>query len=198
MEPATPWRRHAARWSGVASDVLVLSGDTPLVTEELLQALVDGHRAAGADVTVLSLVLTEPGDYGRVIRDGVGRARSDRRGQGRRTRGAGRHRGEQLDLRLQGSRPLGRNRPPRAAQRAGRAVPHRLCSPHRRQRRRSATSSKRRSPELALGVNTRVELARAADLLRQRINEGHMLAGVTIVDPASTWIEAGVELEPRT
>jgi bifunctional UDP-N-acetylglucosamine pyrophosphorylase/glucosamine-1-phosphate N-acetyltransferase len=49
-------------------------------------------------------------------------------------------------------------------------------------------------PELALGVNTRVELARAADLLRQRINEEHMLAGVTIVDPASTWIEAGVEL----
>ena len=50
-------------------------------------------------------------------------------------------------------------------------------------------------PELALGVNTRIELAQAADLLRQRINEAHMLAGVTIVDPASTWIEAGVELD---
>ena len=46
------------------------------------------------------------------------------------------------------------------------------------------------------GVNTRVELAAAAAVLRDRINEEHMLAGVTIVDPSSTWIEAGVELEP--
>jgi bifunctional UDP-N-acetylglucosamine pyrophosphorylase/glucosamine-1-phosphate N-acetyltransferase len=45
-------------------------------------------------------------------------------------------------------------------------------------------------------VNTRAELAFAADSLRSRINETHMLAGVTIVDPASTWIEASVEIEP--
>ncbi len=48
----------------------------------------------------------------------------------------------------------------------------------------------------ALGINTRAELAVAAAELRDRINEQHMLAGVTIVDPASTWIEAGVEIEP--
>ena len=46
------------------------------------------------------------------------------------------------------------------------------------------------------GVNTRVELAQAAAVLRDRINEGHMLAGVTIVDPATTWIEPTVEIEP--
>ena len=45
------------------------------------------------------------------------------------------------------------------------------------------------------GVNTRVELAAAASLLRDRINESHLLAGVGIVDPASTWIEPTVELE---
>src|SRR5207247_1184444 len=51
--------------------------------------------------------------------------------------------------------------------------------------------------ELApLGVNTRADLAVAAAVLRDRVNEAHMLAGVTIVDPATTWIEAGVELEP--
>ena len=48
----------------------------------------------------------------------------------------------------------------------------------------------------AEGVNTRVELAAAAAALRDRINEEHMLAGVTIVDPASTWIDADVEIEP--
>ena len=46
------------------------------------------------------------------------------------------------------------------------------------------------------GINTRVELASVAAKLRDRINERHMLAGVTIVDPASTWIEADVEIEP--
>ncbi|TMK70464.1 MAG: hypothetical protein E6G50_08810 [Actinobacteria bacterium] len=46
------------------------------------------------------------------------------------------------------------------------------------------------------GVNTREELADAGAALRDRINREHMLAGVTIVDPATTWIEADVELEP--
>src|SRR4029079_308858 len=46
------------------------------------------------------------------------------------------------------------------------------------------------------GVNTRVELAHAAAVLRDRINEGHMLAGVTIGDPQTTWIEPHVEIEP--
>ena len=46
------------------------------------------------------------------------------------------------------------------------------------------------------GINTRVELAEAAAVLRDRINEAHMLAGVTIVDPASTWIDADVEIAP--
>ena len=50
--------------------------------------------------------------------------------------------------------------------------------------------------ELApLGINTRAELAVAANELRRRINEEHMLAGVTIVDPGTTWIDHGVTLE---
>jgi bifunctional UDP-N-acetylglucosamine pyrophosphorylase/glucosamine-1-phosphate N-acetyltransferase len=46
------------------------------------------------------------------------------------------------------------------------------------------------------GVNTRVELAAAAAALRDRINRAHMLAGVAILDPASTWIDPGVAIEP--
>ena len=51
-------------------------------------------------------------------------------------------------------------------------------------------------PVEAEGVNTRAELAGAAAALRDRINNEHMLAGVTIVDPETTWIEADVEIEP--
>ena len=46
------------------------------------------------------------------------------------------------------------------------------------------------------GVNTRAELAAAAAVLRDRVNHEHMLAGATIVDPATTWIDPSVELEP--
>ena len=46
------------------------------------------------------------------------------------------------------------------------------------------------------GVNTRAELADAARVLRDRINLAHMLGGVTVEDPATTWIEADVEIEP--
>src|SRR6185503_8793445 len=50
-------------------------------------------------------------------------------------------------------------------------------------------------PLEAEGVNTRVELADAAGVIRERINRRHMLAGVTIHDPATTWIEPTVEIE---
>ena len=45
-------------------------------------------------------------------------------------------------------------------------------------------------------MNPRAELAAAAAALRDRVNEAHMLAGVTIVDPQTTWIDADVEIEP--
>jgi bifunctional UDP-N-acetylglucosamine pyrophosphorylase/glucosamine-1-phosphate N-acetyltransferase len=50
--------------------------------------------------------------------------------------------------------------------------------------------------DVEIGVNTRAELAATAAQLRDRINEAHMLAGVTIVDPNTTWIDPQVELEP--
>jgi bifunctional UDP-N-acetylglucosamine pyrophosphorylase/glucosamine-1-phosphate N-acetyltransferase len=49
-----------------------------------------------------------------------------------------------------------------------------------------------------IGINTRVHLAEAEAAMRQRINQAHMLAGVTIVDPASTYIEPGVRIGSDT
>jgi bifunctional UDP-N-acetylglucosamine pyrophosphorylase / glucosamine-1-phosphate N-acetyltransferase len=179
---------------GVAGDVLVLSGDTPLVTVELLQELLDGHRAAAADVTVLSLVLEEPGEYGRVIRDGGG-------GLAAIVEAKDAAPAELAVTEVNSSiyvfkapvlwGAIERLEPQNAQGELyltdcvrhivdGKGVGHVVEAPE---------------PELARGVNTRVELAEAADLLRRRINEAHMLAGVTIVDPASTWIEADVQLE---
>jgi bifunctional UDP-N-acetylglucosamine pyrophosphorylase/glucosamine-1-phosphate N-acetyltransferase len=175
-------------------DVLVLSGDTPLITEELLRVLVDGHRSADADVTVLSFVLDEPGAYGRIVRDDAGGLAAIAEAQDASP--------QELSLTEVNSslyvfsaaalwEALDRIEPHNAQGElyltdcvrhivAGGGRGHVVVAP---------------SPIAALGVNTRVELAQAAAVLRDRINEQHMLAGVTIVDPHSTWIEAGVVLD---
>jgi bifunctional UDP-N-acetylglucosamine pyrophosphorylase / glucosamine-1-phosphate N-acetyltransferase len=52
--------------------------------------------------------------------------------------------------------------------------------------------------EETIGVNTRVHLAEVEAAMRRRINEGHMLNGVTMIDPASTYIEADVTIGKDT
>jgi len=175
-------------------DVLVLAGDTPLVTEELLRGLVEGHRSAGADVTVLSFALDEPGAYGRVVRDDAGGLAAIVEAQDALP--------EQLAL-------IEVNSSLYVFSAAALWEALDRIDPHNAQGELYLTDCVRQivagggtghvvvavSPSIALGVNTRVELAQAAALLRDRINEQHMLAGVTIVDPGSTWIDADVVLE---
>ena len=55
---------------GFAGDVLIVSGDTPLLTADLLGDLVAAHRSSGAQATLATFRLDEPGGYGRVIRAG--------------------------------------------------------------------------------------------------------------------------------
>ncbi|HEX4747608.1 MAG TPA: bifunctional UDP-N-acetylglucosamine diphosphorylase/glucosamine-1-phosphate N-acetyltransferase GlmU [Gaiellaceae bacterium] len=187
-------RAARAALEGKADDVLVLSGDTPLLKESVLRELVDTHRRGDAAATVLSFEPDDPKHYGRVLRDGDGglaaivefRDATD----------------EQRAVREVNSSIY--------VFRADRlwAVLDRL-TPHNAQGELYLTDSvallvadgdrvgvhKGGDPLETEGVNTRVELAAAAGALRERINEAHMLAGVTIVDPASTWIDADAVLE---
>lgn len=59
----------AAAESILPGSVLVLSGDTPLITRGVLQALVRDHAASGGAATVLTMELADPSGYGRVVRD---------------------------------------------------------------------------------------------------------------------------------
>ena len=61
---------------GFDGDVFVLDGAAPLLTTELLQALLDEHRRTGAAVTVLSIEPDEPLPYGRILRDVTGALRA--------------------------------------------------------------------------------------------------------------------------
>jgi bifunctional UDP-N-acetylglucosamine pyrophosphorylase / glucosamine-1-phosphate N-acetyltransferase len=180
---------------GFEGDVLVLNGDVPALRPETIRKLVETHRSAGAAATVLSFEPAEAGAYGRIVRNGDGRLAKIVE--------AGDASPQELELREVNS---------------GIYVfrSEKLWPALERLDARNAQGELYVTDTLGLlaadgdqcgvqlaadpleaeGVNTRAELALAAASLRDRINEAHMLAGVTIVDPASTWIEAGVEIEP--
>lgn len=178
--------------------VVVLSGDVPLVSAELIEGLLETHRAEGAGATLVTAILEEPGSYGRVIRSADGtevQAVVEAKAGGDATV-------EQLEIgeinagiyafeatalgpalgALTNDNAQGEYYLPdvlpliRAA--GGRIAAHVSADPN-----------------VILGVNSRADLALVEAEARRRILQRQMLAGVTIVDPAATWIEAEVEIE---
>ena len=176
-----------------AAEVLVLAGDAPLLRNETLRALVETHRAADAAATVLTSRRDDPGDYGRIVRADDGSIRAIVEATDASV--------DELAIDEVNSSIY-----VFAADRLWPALER--IDPANAQGELYLTDAVRMLVEEgakviahegdvrdAEGVNTRVELAAAAAELRDRINEQHMLAGVTIVDPAATWIEPSVELE---
>jgi bifunctional UDP-N-acetylglucosamine pyrophosphorylase/glucosamine-1-phosphate N-acetyltransferase len=188
-------RSARAALDGRSGDVLVLSGDTPLLTTALLQDLLETHRRENAAATVLSFTPLDTRSYGRIVRDADGHLRAIVE--------AADATPEQLQI--------GEVNSSIYVFRADKLWPalERL-EPQNAQGELYLTDAVRflveggepvavhRAPDPVEteGVNTRAELAAAAAALRDRINEAHMLAGVTIVDPGSTWIDPSVEVEP--
>ena len=180
---------------GFAGDVLVVTGDAAAITGELLSRLVETHRAQGAAATVLSFELEEPGAYGRIVRNADGALAAIVE--------AGDAVEDELALREVNSSiyvfaadklwpALDRLRPENAQGELYLTDSIRdLVESGERVAVHTAED-----PAEAEGVNTRAELAATAAVLRDRINLAHMLAGATIVDPASTWIDPSVELQP--
>jgi bifunctional UDP-N-acetylglucosamine pyrophosphorylase/glucosamine-1-phosphate N-acetyltransferase len=183
--------------AGRAGALLVLSGDTPLLTSELLEQLVETHRREHAAATVLSFSPPDVRSYGRVLRDDSGNVRAIVE--------AADATPEQLEVREANSSiyvfdtsalwpALDRLEPANAQGELYLTDAVRLLVDDGRK----VVAHEAPDPLEAEGVNTRAELAAAAAVLRERVNTGHMLAGVTIVDPLTTWIEPAVELERDT
>jgi bifunctional UDP-N-acetylglucosamine pyrophosphorylase/glucosamine-1-phosphate N-acetyltransferase len=187
--------RSAREALGDVDEVLVLSGDTPLLTTDVLTGLLDAHRGWNAAATVLSFVPDDVRSYGRVLRSDDGDLVEIVEASDAST--------EQLAVREANSSIYVFR-----ADALWRAVDG--LTPANAQGELYLTDAVRGMVEAGLrvgvhvapdpaeaeGVNSRVELAAATAALRDRINHRHMLAGVTIVDPASTWIEPTATLEP--
>jgi bifunctional UDP-N-acetylglucosamine pyrophosphorylase / glucosamine-1-phosphate N-acetyltransferase len=187
--------RSARDKVGERKDVLVVSGDHPRVTPKLLGQLVEEHRSSGATATVLSFEPDDPRSYGRIVRgdDGSLEAIVESADANEEQR-AIREVNSSIYVFSGGKLwpTLERIVPANAQGELYLTDVVRLLV----EDGENVTMFKAPDPVEVEGVNTRVELADAGAYLRARVNREHMLAGVTIVDPETTWIEPDVELAP--
>ncbi|GAB2455450.1 bifunctional UDP-N-acetylglucosamine diphosphorylase/glucosamine-1-phosphate N-acetyltransferase GlmU [Jatrophihabitans fulvus] len=174
--------------------VVVVPGDAPLLTDAALIALVTEHAATGAAATLLTSIVPDPFGYGRVVRDSAGTV----------VRVV-----EQKD-----ASPVEQTIDEIAT--SVYAFDHALLRDAVTRLSRDNAQGEEYLPDVVdilardghriaavvapadvtAGVNDRVQLAAAHRAYNRRQVETHMRAGVTVVDPDTTWIDAGVELEP--
>ena len=175
--------------------VVVASGDAPLVEPGTLQALLDQHAEQGCAATVLTARLADPTGYGRVLRDESGAVSAvveerdaDVEQSAVEEVNSGTYAFDADHLRD----ALGRLTTQNAQ--GEEYLTDVLAVLRGRGHRVGAVIAP--GAEEVLGVNDRVQLAAAGAVLRDRVLRHWMLAGVTVVDPASTWVGADVTLEP--
>ncbi len=175
--------------------VVVTYGDVPLLTAQTLARVVADHEAAGNAVTVLTSEPADPGAYGRVVRDAAGSvvAIVERRDATPEqvaiteiNTGIYAFDGEFLAKALD---QVG------TANAAGEAYLTDVVGLARADGRAVGAVLLADAVE-AEGVNDRVQLAALGRVLRDRTVHRWMLAGVTVVDPETTWIDVDVQLEP--
>jgi bifunctional UDP-N-acetylglucosamine pyrophosphorylase/glucosamine-1-phosphate N-acetyltransferase len=170
--------------------VVLLSGDVPLLRAATLRNLVAAHRDAKAAATVVTAVVDRPYGYGRIIRSSGRIARiveeRDASPAERQVReiNSGIYAFDLAPL-------FGALRTIAAANAQGEYYLTDLIAIYRR-RRRAVASLVVEDPSEVRGVNSRTELAELSAMMRQKKNEELMAAGVTLIDPATTYIDPDV------
>ncbi len=182
--------------AGRSGTVILLSGDVPLLSPETLHALLAAHTAADAAATVVTAEVERPYGYGRIVRQDGEIARiveeRDASPAERQIReiNAGIYAFDLAGL-FDALRTI-------ASQNAqGEFYLTDLIAVYRRGRR-TVETLKVRDPQEVRGVNSRTELAEVSRIVRQAKNEELMAAGVTLIDPATTYIDRDVEIGADT
>ena len=174
-------------------DVLIVYGDTPLVTEDTIRLLIKKHRSSGASLTLLTAILKDPSGYGRIIRDAYGRI----------TRIA-----EDSETR-ENEKNCGEINVGTCIFKSGDlldALKYIDCDNSKGEyyltdaveilysRSKNVESMAMENLDEMIGVNSRVELARATNVMKNRVMKKLMASGVTIQDPATTTIYPDVKI----
>jgi bifunctional UDP-N-acetylglucosamine pyrophosphorylase / glucosamine-1-phosphate N-acetyltransferase len=176
--------------------VLVLSGDHPLISAAIISDFLEAHASSGAAATMMTIELEDPGSYGRVVRDSSGAVERVVE-----AKAAGDADSEQLAIREINAGTYAFDAAPLATalqqlSNDNAQGEYYLPDVFPALREAGHTVAAHLADDLAvtMGVNNRVDLAAVEAEGRRRLLEAHMLAGVTVVDPGSTWIDAGVEI----
>jgi bifunctional UDP-N-acetylglucosamine pyrophosphorylase/glucosamine-1-phosphate N-acetyltransferase len=181
---------------GQRGTLVLLSGDVPLLSAASLAALVTRHQESGAAATVVTAMVERPSGYGRILRAGGEIARiveeRDAAPAEREIKeiNAGIYALELGSL-FDALRDIGAENTQREYY-----LPD-LVAVYRRQRKIVSTWTVANPIEIR-GINSRSELAEVGAVMRQRKHEELMAAGVTLVDPAATYIDMDVEVGPDT
>ena len=182
--------------AGRTGTLVLLSGDVPLLKAATLRRLVDTHLNAKAAATVVTALVERPYGYGRIIRVGgrIARIVEERDASPAQKRVKEINSGiYAFDL-----APLFEQLRNIAAKNAqGEYYLTDLVALYRRRKLTVETVSVEEAAEIR-GVNTRSELAEVSAIMRQNKNEELMAAGVTLIDPATTYIDPDVEVGPDT
>ncbi|MDR0489545.1 MAG: bifunctional UDP-N-acetylglucosamine diphosphorylase/glucosamine-1-phosphate N-acetyltransferase GlmU [Propionibacteriaceae bacterium] len=189
---------HAVRCAmetieGVTGDIVVTYGDVPMLTGETLRRLVGVHRRAGNAVTVMTSILDNPTGYGRILRSGnditgiVEERDADDAQKAIKETNSGIYIFDATILRdgLAQLKPDNDQNQLYLTDVVGYAV-------HNGHKVGAYIETDRWQTE---GINDRAQLSAMTAELNRRIVTGWMLEGVTIIDPATTWIEAGVSID---
>jgi len=182
--------------AGRTGTVVLLSGDVPLLKAETLQRLLDTHRGAKAAATVVTATVDRPYGYGRIVRTKGRIARIVEE----RDASPGERRIKEINSGIYAFdlTPLFDALRGIAAQNAqGEFYLTDLVAIYRRRKLVVETLSVD-NPEEIRGINSRTELADVSRVVRQTKNEELMAAGVTLIDPATTYIDPDVEVGADT
>jgi len=184
----------AKELKGHAGDILILSGDVPLITRETIKALLKVHRRKrGTPISFISAILSDPSGYGRVVRDLDGKITGivedkDCTAAQRKINeiNAGVYMVNAAFLLKNINRISSKNAQkeyylPDLVKMAVEQGGHVPALTHL-------------DPSEVMGINNRVELARANSIMRDRVLREIMLSGVTIIDPGATYIDAGAKI----
>lgn len=179
--------------SSFVGDVLVLNGDVPLLDADTLRDAVATHRTTGTAATLLTTLLDEPHGYGRIIRDDHGTV--DRIVEHKDATTAELEVNEvNAGIYVFASAPL-RATVTRLTQDNSQGEKYLTDVVGLLRGEQLTVSASRVSPSWKVeGINDRAQLAQAAAHLNALIIRGWQLAGVTIVDPGTTWIDLQVTL----
>lgn len=175
-------------------DVLILYADTPLLRRTTVQRLIEAHFKNAATCTLLTAHLADPSGYGRILRNETGQVvgvveEADANAAQRAIReinvGPLVCRLQALTAALAAAHPSGSTKEL--------YLTHVIGSLARQEGAKIQVARVEEASE-AMGINSRDELARAMAVIRRRIVELHIRNGITIEDPATTYIDHGVSI----